>query len=97
MAAGGWNRQHDWQADLEAAGFAVERRMFAGAVDPVPPATATYAQAWLGRVRHGLSNALTAADRDLLDTLLGDGPEGLRRRADLTVRGARVAWLARRR
>ena len=91
MAAAGWNRHDDRQADLEAAGFTVERRVFAGAVDPVPPATAAYAQAWLGRVRHGLGDALTAVDRDLLDELLGDGPEGLRRRADLTVRGARVA------
>lgn len=96
MAAAGWNRHHDWQAQLEAAGFTVERRVFAGAVDQVLPATPTYAQTWLGRVRRGVGDALLASDRDLLDELLGDGPQGLRRRADLTVRGARVAWLARR-
>lgn len=96
MAAAGWNRHDDWRPAIEAAGFDVEHRVVGGAVEPLPPATASYAQAWLGRVRHGLGDALATVDRDLLDLVLGDGPEGLRRRPDLTVRGARAAWLARR-
>lgn len=95
MVASGWNHHPDWRPDLEAAGFTVEERVVGGTVEPVPAATARYARAWLGRVRHGLADALTAADRDLLDVLLGNGAEGFGQRTDLTVRGARKAWLAR--
>jgi SAM-dependent methyltransferase len=95
MAASGWNHHPDWRPHLEAVGFTVEHRQVGGAVEPLPSATATYAQAWLSRVRHGLAEALTPADRDRLDVLLGDGPEGLRHRDDLVARGARSAWLAR--
>lgn len=95
MVAAGWNAHPDWRPHLERAGFAVEVRSVAGAVEPRPAGTAPYAQAWLGRVRHGLAERLDRADLDRLDLLLGDGPDGLRRRGDLEARGARTAWLAR--
>lgn len=95
MAAAGWNHHPDWRPHLEDAGFTVEHRVLGGTVEPLPPATATYAQIWLGRVRHGLADRLAPGDATILDLLLGDGPDGLRHRADLTVRGSRSAWLAR--
>lgn len=95
MAAAGWNHHPDWRPDLEAAGFTVEQRVVGGTVTPLPPATATYARAWLGRVRQGLADRLTSADLAALDGLLGDGPDALRHRDDLTVRGSRSAWVGR--
>ncbi|WP_244929097.1 class I SAM-dependent methyltransferase [Nocardioides sp. W7] len=95
LAAAGWNTHPDWRPVLELAGFSVEHRVLGGRVEPLPASAAAYAQTWLGRVRHGLGDALAEADRDLLDQLLGDGPDGLRHRGDLTVRGSRSVWLAR--
>lgn len=88
----------DWGVRLSRAGFAVEaRRQFV--VDLAPPvaaATGRYAQLTLQRLRGGVEGRVGADDLAALDALLGDGPGGVRHRADLTVRAARTVWLARR-
>jgi SAM-dependent methyltransferase len=89
----------DWGPRLAAAGFApVARRTFA--IDlrpPLPPGTGRYARAYFQRIRPALDGRLDAADLAVLDTLIhSDGPDGLLRRADLTVRTTRTAWAGRR-
>jgi SAM-dependent methyltransferase len=89
----------DWGPPLAEAGFTVTaERIFA--VDPArpyPAAVGRYAQAYLRRVRSGLDGQLADDDRATLDTLLADdGPDCLRNRTDLDVRGTRTVWLARR-
>jgi SAM-dependent methyltransferase len=89
----------DWGTRLTAAGFTVaaERVFDVVLAPPLPPATGRYAQLSLDRLRTGLSDQLTAADRTTLATLVADdGPDSLRHRDDLTVRATRLAWLARR-
>jgi SAM-dependent methyltransferase len=89
----------DWGPPLALAGFTVEaRRPFAiELTPPLPAAAGHYAQASLRRVRSGLDDRLSADDLATLDTLLdGDGPGGVLRRGDLTVRAARTVWVARR-
>lgn len=64
---------------------------------PLPAEAGRYAQLCLGRMREGLSDVLDADDLATLDVLLDyDGPDGVLRRADLTVRTARRAWVVRR-
>ncbi len=64
---------------------------------PLPEKAGRYAQLCLGRVRGGLSDVLDADDLVTWDVLLDcDGPDGVLRRADLTVRTARRAWVVRR-
>ncbi len=87
----------DWGARLTQAGFAVEaeRTFRIDLTPPLPPATSRYAEATLRRVRSGLDGKLTADDLAALDTLLdSDGPDGIRQRADLTVRTTRMVWVA---
>lgn len=89
----------DWAPALERAGLTpVTRRTFP--IDlkpPQPEATARYARAYLQRIRPALDGRLDAADLAVLDTLIDpDAPASLLRRADLTVRATRTAWLARR-
>jgi SAM-dependent methyltransferase len=89
----------DWAPAVERAGFApVTRRTFP--IDlkpPQPPAVARYARAYLQRIRPALDGRLDAADLATLDTLIDPaGPASLLRRADLTVRATRTAWIARR-
>lgn len=88
----------DWAARLTRAGFTVEveRDFPIDLPAPLPAATGRYARSSLGRVRAGLSDRLGADDLATLDVLLGDGPEGLLRRDDLTVRTTRSVWVARR-
>jgi hypothetical protein len=48
-------------------------------------------------MRSGLDDRLSADDRAALDTLVdSEGPDGVLRRSDLTVRAARTGWVARR-
>jgi SAM-dependent methyltransferase len=89
----------DWGPRLEEAGFThVTRRTFV--IDlrpPLPAATGRYARTYLQRIRPVLGGRLDAGDLAALDTLIdSDGPDGLLRRADLTVRSTRTAWIARR-
>ena len=89
----------DWGPGLEEAGFApVARRTFT--IDlrpPLPAGTGRYARAYLRRIRPVLGGRLDAGDVAVLDTLIdSDGPDGLLRRAGLTVRSTRTAWIARR-
>jgi SAM-dependent methyltransferase len=89
----------DWATRLTAAGFTVtaERVFEVVLAPPLPPATGRYAQLSLDRLRTGLADQLTPADRTALATLVADdGPDSLRHRDDLTVRATRLAWLARR-
>jgi SAM-dependent methyltransferase len=89
----------DWGPRLTKAGFAVEaERVFtADLTAPLPAATGRYAQASLRRMRSGLGDRIGAADLALLDTLIdGDGPDGVLRRDDLTVRASRTVWAGRR-
>lgn len=89
----------DWGPHLSAAGFTVEaKRHFAiDLVPPLPAAAGRYAQATLRRMRSGLDGQLSADDLAALDTLIdSEGPDGVLRRQDLTVRAARDAWVARR-
>jgi SAM-dependent methyltransferase len=89
----------DWASRLAKAGFAIEaERTFAiDLTPPLPAATARYAQATLSRMRSGLDGRMSPGDLATLDTLIdGDGPASVLRRDDLTVRGARTVWIARR-
>jgi SAM-dependent methyltransferase len=88
----------DWPARLAGAGFVVEaERSFVIELSPPLPASAgQYAEVSLRRARSGLDGRMDPADLAVLDTLLGDGPDGLRQRGDLTVRTARTVWAARR-
>jgi SAM-dependent methyltransferase len=89
----------DWGARLIGAGFTIEaERLFAIELTPPLPASAgRYAQATLRRIRSGLGDRMSAEDLATLDTLIdGDGPEGVLRRDDLTVRTTRIVWVGRR-
>lgn len=82
---------------LSRAGFDVlEERVFAVDLQPPLPAeVGRYAQLCLRRMRDGLSGVLDADDLAALDGLLdSDSPDGVLRRADLTVRTLRRAWVA---
>ncbi|MFI7612153.1 hypothetical protein ACIBP6_13130 [Nonomuraea terrae] len=58
--------------------------------------TARYARS-LRRIRSHLDDQVSADDPATLDTLIdSDGPVGVLRRDDLTVRTTRTAWLAER-
>ncbi len=89
----------DWGPRLEQAGFAIdsERHFAIELTPPLPASAGRYAQACLRRMRSGLQGGISAGDLDTLDTLIdSDGPDGVLRRADLTVRAARTVWVARR-
>ncbi|WP_433062192.1 class I SAM-dependent methyltransferase [Dactylosporangium sp. CS-033363] len=88
--------QADWGALIEAAGLkvAAERRFAVTVPAPLPDQAVSYARASLSRTREGLADVLPAADLAALDELLGDGPQSLSHRADLTIRAARTVWIA---
>lgn len=88
----------DWGPYLTRAGFTVQaqRTFTIDPARPLPAATGRYARLALQRIRSGVDARVDADDLAALDTLLGDGPEGVLRREDLTVRGARTLWIARR-
>ncbi|MET7459473.1 class I SAM-dependent methyltransferase [Nonomuraea sp. NPDC005501] len=97
-ARAGWNSHPDWRTSLERAGFQIaEQRVFTIEADPALPDVGRYAHAYLSRIRSALDPLLAADDLDVLDHLLADDtPGSLLRRRDLTVRGTRTAWAARR-
>ena len=89
----------DWGPPLRQAGFAIEaERPFAIELRPPLPASAgRYAQLSLQRIRSGLDGRVSAGDLAALDTLIdSDGPDGVLRRGDLSVRTSKVVWVARR-
>lgn len=93
-----WNPHPDWRPYLERAGFEIAaERGFAIEVSAASPSTGRYAHGYLRRIRSALDGQLAADDLGTLDDLLAaDGPDALLRRRDLTVRGSRTAWAARR-
>jgi SAM-dependent methyltransferase len=89
----------DWGSRLSQAGFTIEaERPFAiDLTPPLPASTGRYAQASLRRIRSHLDGRMSADDLATLDTLAdSDGPDGVLKRDDLTVRTARTVWVARR-
>jgi hypothetical protein len=89
----------DWGPRLEQAGFAIlaQRTFTTSLTPPLPAGTGRYARAYLRRIRPMLDGRLDAGDRAALDTLIDSaGPDGLLHRRDLSVRGTRTAWIARR-
>jgi hypothetical protein len=98
LAQANWNSHPDWQPHLERAGFEIAaQRRFSIEVNPAPPSTGRYAQTYLRRIRSALDGRLATDDLATLDRLLaGDDPGGLLHRRDLTIRGNRTAWAARR-
>ncbi|MDI9939499.1 MULTISPECIES: class I SAM-dependent methyltransferase [Rhodococcus] len=93
-----WNSHPNWRAHVERAGFVdVEERSFTSEATPAPPSTGRYAQNFLRRIRSALDGQLAADDRATLDRLLSeDNPDSVLHRGDLTVRGSRTVWIARR-
>jgi len=92
----------DWTAVLLRAGFTIEEdRAFEIVLHPpLPEATARYALVNLRRLAErlvdlGADAGLTAADREALDALTGDGPGSVVHRTDLVPRVRRRLWLAR--
>jgi SAM-dependent methyltransferase len=99
IAQAGWNSHPDWHPHLEQAGFevAAQRTFDIEAMAPAPKVE-RYARAFLTRVRSSLEEQLTGDDLAALDHVLTDtNPDALLRRRDLTVRGSRTVWVARRR
>ena len=89
----------DWGPRLRQAGFTIEaeRHFDIDLKPPLPASAGRYAQASLRRMRSGLADRMSAGDLTALDTLIdSDGPDGILRRGDLTVRAARIVWVARR-
>jgi ubiquinone/menaquinone biosynthesis C-methylase UbiE len=92
-------RGSDWGPRLSQAGFTIdaERPFVIDLAAPLPAASGRYAQATLRRIRSGLDGRISTDDLAALETLIdSDGPDGVLRRADLTVRTARTVWAARR-
>jgi SAM-dependent methyltransferase len=89
----------DWGIRLARAGFVAELE-WPVAIEltaPLPPAAQRYAQITLRRMRAHLADALDADDLASLDSVIeSDGPEGVLRREDLSVRANRTVWMGRR-
>ncbi|GAA3592332.1 class I SAM-dependent methyltransferase [Nonomuraea rosea] len=91
-------------ADASAPGLAAPDSVASAPVAPgsgasgsVPSAVARYAYAVLSGFRAALHDRLDATDLGTLDRLLAeDSPDGLLNRRDLTLRGTRTVWAARR-
>lgn len=98
LAAAGWNAVPDWAPVLAEAGFdAVAQRRFPVEAGPGIPQAEEYARATLRHQRRALAGVLSPEDLATLDRLVADHtPDAVLAHAHLTVRGSRVAWLARR-
>ncbi|MBO1752757.1 class I SAM-dependent methyltransferase [Actinotalea sp. BY-33] len=98
LAEAGWNAVPDWTPALAAGGLdVIEQRRFPVEVGPGDPQAEEYARAGLRHQRLALTDRLPAEDLATLDRLLADhGPDAVLSSARLTIRGSRVAWLARR-
>ncbi len=59
------------------------------------PLARDYARGWFERLSQGLAGRLDADDEQTLAGLLGTGPDSLRRRTDLHLRGVRTLTIAR--
>ncbi|MCT2590139.1 class I SAM-dependent methyltransferase [Streptomyces sp. N2-109] len=95
------NEDHggDLNPALLDAGFTLEtkRPFVIDLQHPLPAATGRYAQACLRRLRAHLDGLMDGEDLATLDTLIdSDGPDGVLRRQDLTVRTTRTVWVAKR-
>jgi len=89
----------DWAPRLRGAGFDVvaERDFAIDLTPPLPAAARRYAQASLRRLRSGVDGRLSEGDLAALDALIdGEGPDGVLRRTDLTVRTTRTVYMAER-
>ncbi|GAB3247109.1 class I SAM-dependent methyltransferase [Kineosporia babensis] len=87
----------DWSARLASNGFVVreERTFEINLAAPLSDDAVRYARVTLSRLRDGMSEELSAEDRQTLDALLSvDGPDRLELRSDLGVRSSRRAWIA---
>ena len=93
----GWNKHPDWRSHLKQAGFEIAgQHTFTMHANPASD-LGQYAHAFLRRVRFALTDQLAADDLAALDALLADDtPASLLHRNDLSVRGSRTAWAARR-
>lgn len=92
------HRGADWGPKLTAAGFTVEgeRTITVNLGPPHTEAVGRYALSSLRRIRGGVAETLAAEDLAALDRLLdAEGPYGIVRRDDLTVRTERTVWAAR--
>ncbi|HEY5821672.1 MAG TPA: class I SAM-dependent methyltransferase [Propionibacteriaceae bacterium] len=95
----GFEPHPDWGPRLVQAGLdLIQTRSFdvapAGAT---PPSTGRYARGYLRQIGASLSERLAPDDVVVLETLIADsGPHSLLERDDLSVRGRRTAWVARR-
>ncbi|MCX4768344.1 trans-aconitate 2-methyltransferase [Streptomyces sp. NBC_01285] len=89
----------DWTDHLVRAGFALEaaRPFVIDLPAPLPAAIARYAQVCLRKLRSHLDGQLPAEDLAALDAVTDDeGPHGVLRRDDLTVRTTWTTWVGRR-
>lgn len=87
----------DWTTRLSENGFTVrEERTFEIALQaPLSEAARRYARVTLTRLREGMGDDLSVADRAALDALLShEGPHHLEARTDVSVRSSRRAWIA---
>lgn len=92
------HRGADWGPMLTAAGFDVagERTVAVTVEGSHSEAVGRYARTVLRRLRGNASDTISPDDLAALDALLdGDGPQSIRRRADLAVRTERTVWAAR--
>lgn len=88
----------DWSDALTTAGFGGLMTRAITFDEPAPGGgpVGEYAALSLERFAAAARPSLDATDVATLTALLGDGPDGVRRRADLRVRGTRTVWIARR-
>jgi len=96
-ARAGWNAHPDWRPHLEQAGFEMAgQHTLTLEASPAPPGTGRYAHALLSRFRSAFEGHLAGDDLAALDHLLAGGHPGALPDRDLTVRGSRTLWAARR-
>ena len=87
-----------WSEYVASAGFDViaECEFAFSLTYPYPPELGRYAQLWLGRLADRFDQDLPEEDRALLERLAADsGPESVRERRDLHLRGSRTITIGR--